>query len=160
MEEVNLGSKGNGQRYFGNEASGGTSTSDVPSRVIAQTKEVLKHLNTLHLWVLFEMGSIRAVDRVLAKQVMAHFARVNLVMGEDLNISLWELVTVMEEAGMFLDCACQDACVFLKEQVSAMESSEELQELTRTLSEWLGNHECQVWNVVMGPEMMDPHVST
>ena len=38
------------------------------------------------------MGSVRVVDRVFAEQLMASFAHVNLVMGEDLNISLHSLV--------------------------------------------------------------------
>ena len=60
----------------------------VPPEVLAQAKEILKDLHGLHLRALFEMGSVRAVDRILAELVMAHFARINLLLGEDLNVSL------------------------------------------------------------------------
>ena len=69
-----------------------------PPEVIAQAKEILEDLHGLHLHALFEMGSVRAVDRILAEQAMAHFARINLLLGEDLNVSLRELVIVTREA--------------------------------------------------------------
>ena len=70
----------------------------VPPEVMAQAKEILEDLHGLHLCALFEMGSVRAVDRNLAERVMVHFARINLLLGEDLNVSLQELVTVTQEA--------------------------------------------------------------
>ena len=60
----------------------------VPPEVMAQAKEILEDLHGLHLRALFEMGSVRAVDRILAERVMAHFACINLLLGEDLNVSL------------------------------------------------------------------------
>ena len=41
--------------------------SSVPPEVIAQAKEILEDLHGLHLRALFEMGSVRAVDWILAK---------------------------------------------------------------------------------------------
>ena len=61
-------------------------------------KTLLEHLHALHLQALFEMGSIRIVDRVSAEQLMASFAHVNLVMGEDLNKSLRSLVDITKGA--------------------------------------------------------------
>ena len=72
--------------------------SSIPPEVLAQAREILEDLHGLHLRALFEMGSVRAVDRILAELVMAHFARINLLLGEDLNVSLRELVTVAQEA--------------------------------------------------------------
>ena len=69
MEEANLGPKTRGLGHLGDEASGCASVSDnsdVPPEVLAQTKEVLELLHTLHLQALFEMGSVRVVDQVLA----------------------------------------------------------------------------------------------
>ena len=43
--------------------------------------------------------------------------------------------SAITQALLFLDCAHREACSFLKKQVSAMKSSEELQELTTTLTE-------------------------
>ena len=70
----------------------------VSPEVIAQAKEILEDLHGLHLRALFEMGSVRAVDWILAEQAMAHFARINLLLGDDLNISLRELIIVTQEA--------------------------------------------------------------
>ena len=133
---------------------------------------------------------------------MAHFARVNLVMGEDLNTSLWALVTTakgacsdlhkdirvalgpimygMAEANItgaikkyhqrinssltqtlvFLDCARRDAHSFLKDRATDLKSTEEFEEMATALSEHLSNHECQVWDVIMSPDMSDPRVSS
>ena len=174
----------------------------VPPEVLAQAKEILGDLHGLHLRALFEMGSVRAVDRILAELVMAHFARINLLLGEDLNVSLRELVTVTQEASkglqrdiklslgatvtkwcgagvqeaidkyqqrvdsaitktlLFLDCGQREGRAFLRERVSEMESTTELQELTEALSERFNNHQSQVWKIVMGPGMSDPRVST
>ena len=174
----------------------------VPPEVIAQAREILENLHGLHLCALFEMGSVRAVDRILAELVMAHFARINLLLGEDLNVSLQELVTVTQEASkglqrdiklslgatvtkwcgagvqeaidkyhqridsaitktlLFLDCGRREGCAFLQERVSEMESMVELQELSEALSERFNNHQSQIWEIVLGPGMSDPRVST
>ena len=174
----------------------------VPPEVIAQAKEILEDLHGLHLRALFEMGSVRAVDRILAERVMAHFACINLLLGEDLNVSLRELVTVTQEASkglqrdiqlslgatvtkwcgadvqgaidkyhqridsaitktlLFLDCGRREGRAFLKEQVTKMESTAELQELSEALSERFNNHQSQIWKIVLGPGMSDPRVST
>ena len=176
--------------------------SSIPPEVIAKAKKILEDLHGLHLRALFEMGSVRAVDRVLAEQAMAHFARINLLLGEDLNVSLRELVIVTQEACeglqqdiklslgatvakwcgadiqgaidkyhqridsaltktlLFLDCGRREGHSFLKEQISEMGSTAELQELTEALSEWFNNHQSQIWEIVLGPGMSDPRVST
>ena len=69
-----------------------TEEASLPPSVVRTIKVLLERLHTLHLQALFEMGSVRVVDRVSAEQLMASFAHVNLVMGEDLNISLHLLV--------------------------------------------------------------------
>ena len=70
----------------------------VPQEVIDMTKEILEHLHALHLQSIYEMGSIEVIDWVLAEQLMVHFAIVNLAIGEVLNTSLRELVTLTEHA--------------------------------------------------------------
>ena len=45
---------------------------------------------------------VRQVDQILAEFLMAQFTRVNLMMGEDLNTSLQELFSVVEELGKTL----------------------------------------------------------
>ena len=176
--------------------------SSISPEVLAQAREILEDLHGLHLHALFEMGSVRAVDRILAEMVMAHFARINLLLGEDLNVSLRELVTVTQEASkglqrdiklslgdtamkwcgagvqvaidkyhqridsaitktlLFLDCGRREGRAFLRERVSEMESTTELQELSEALAERFNNHQSQIWKIVMGPGMSDPRVST
>ena len=75
-----------------------TEEAALPPSVVQTTKVLLERLHSLHLQALFEMGSIRVVDRVSAEQLMASFAHVNLVMGEDLNKSLCSLVDTTKGA--------------------------------------------------------------
>ena len=79
----------------GDEALKGASLS--PSDIQA-IDTLLERLHALHLQALFEMGSVRVVDRVSAERLMASFAHMNLVMGEDLNKSLRSLVDVTKGA--------------------------------------------------------------
>ena len=65
--------------------------SSLPPSVVQTITTLLERLHALHLQAMFEMSSVRVVDRVSAEQLMASFAHVNLVMGEDLNKSLQSL---------------------------------------------------------------------
>ena len=75
-----------------------TGEASLPPSVVQTIKVLLEHLHALHLQALFEMGSVRVVDRVSAEHLMASFAHVNLVMGEDLNKSLHSLVDTTKGA--------------------------------------------------------------
>ena len=75
-----------------------TEEASLPPSVAQTIKVLLERLHALHLQALFEMGSVRVVDRVSAEQLMANFAHVNLVMGEDLNKSLRSLVDTTKGA--------------------------------------------------------------
>ena len=75
-----------------------TEEASLPPAVARTIKVLLERLHALHLQALFEMGSVRVVDRVSAEQLMANFAHVNLVMGEDLNQSLRSLVDTTKGA--------------------------------------------------------------
>ena len=50
----------------------------------------------LHLETLQEMGFIREVDRALAKSIMVEFLRLQLIVGDDLNTSLWAMYADLE----------------------------------------------------------------
>ena len=52
-------------------------------------RETLDQVYALRLKALQEMGFIREVDRALAKSVMAEFIRLQLIVGDSLNTSLW-----------------------------------------------------------------------
>ena len=86
---------------------GASEEASLPPSITQTIKTLLEHLHALHLQALFEMGSIRVVDRVSAEQLMASFAHVNLVMGEDLNKSLQSLVDITKGA-------CTDLCADIK----------------------------------------------
>ena len=61
----------------------------LPRQHIIETKhEILAHIHTLHLQTMHEMGSVRELDRTLARMLMAEFARLQLIIGEDLTKSL------------------------------------------------------------------------
>ena len=59
----------------------------------------MKKIRFFHLQAVYNAGGVRQVDRILAEFLMAQFARVNQMMGEDLNTSLQELFSVVEESG-------------------------------------------------------------
>ena len=57
---------------------------------------------SIHLQAVYNAGGVRQVDRILAELLMAQFTRANLMMGKDLNTSLQELFSVVEESGKTL----------------------------------------------------------
>ena len=60
-----------------------------------------------------EMGFIREVDRALAKSIMVEFLRLQLIVGDDLNTSLWamhaDLEATMAELVRDLDIVVQNS---------------------------------------------------
>ena len=56
----------------------------------------LDQVYALHLETLQEMGFIREVDRTLAKSIMVEFLRLQLIVGDDLNTSLWAMYADLE----------------------------------------------------------------
>ena len=73
-----------------------TKTAPNRERVLATTREILGCVHTLHLQTMHEMGSVREVDRTLARTLMAEFARLQLIVGEDFTKSLIALCTDLE----------------------------------------------------------------
>ena len=56
--------------------------------VIETTQEILEHIHALCLQTMHEMGSVWELDQTLAHALMAKFARLQLVIGQDLTKSL------------------------------------------------------------------------
>ena len=56
--------------------------------VIKTMHKILAHVHALCLQTMHEMGSVREFDRTLARTLMAEFARLQLIIGEDLTKSL------------------------------------------------------------------------
>ena len=65
-------------------------------RVLETTHGILEHIHALHLQTMHEMGSVREVDRTLARTLMVEFVRLQLIVGEDLTKSLMALCTDLE----------------------------------------------------------------
>ena len=59
-------------------------------------RETLDQVYALRLKTLQEMGFIWEVDRALAKSVMVEFLRLQLIVGDDLNTSLWAMYADLE----------------------------------------------------------------
>ena len=64
--------------------------------VIETTQEILACIHTLRLQTMHEMGSVRELDRTLAHTLMAEFARLQLIVGQDLTKSLIALQINLE----------------------------------------------------------------
>ena len=58
--------------------------------------DTLDQVYALRLETLQEMGFIWEVDRALAKSIMAEFLRLRLIVGDDLNTSLWAMYADLE----------------------------------------------------------------
>ena len=59
-------------------------------------RDTLDQVYALHLETLQEMGFIQEVDRALPKSIMAEFLRLQLIVGDDLNTSLWAMHADLE----------------------------------------------------------------
>ena len=59
-------------------------------------RETLDQVYALHLEALQEMGFIQEVDRALAKSIMAEFIKLQLIVGDGLNTSLWAMHVDLE----------------------------------------------------------------
>ena len=59
-------------------------------------RETLDQVYALCLEILQEMGFIQEVDRALAKSVMVEFLRLQLIVGDGLNTSLWAMYADLE----------------------------------------------------------------
>ena len=70
-----------------------TKTAPDREQVLETTHEILACIHALHLQTMHEMGSVREVDQTLARTLMAKFARLQLIVGEDFTKSLTALRT-------------------------------------------------------------------
>ena len=57
-------------------------------RVIETMHKILARIHALRLQTMHEMGSVQEFDQTLARMLMAEFARLQLIVGEDLTKSL------------------------------------------------------------------------
>ena len=68
--------------------AGGSEEASSRQQVIDTMQEVLEHVHAIRLQTMYEMGSICKLDQTLARVLMAEFAMVQLIIGQDLTKSL------------------------------------------------------------------------
>ena len=68
--------------------AGGSEEASSRQRAIDTMLEILERVHAVRLQTMYKMGSIRELDRTLARALMAEFARVQLIIGQDLTKSL------------------------------------------------------------------------
>ena len=65
-------------------------------RALETACEILEHIHAIHLQTMHEMGGMRELERTLVCTLMAEFARLQLILGEDLTKSLTALHSELE----------------------------------------------------------------
>ena len=73
-----------------------TETAPNSEHVLETTHRILERIHALHLQTVQEMGSMQELDQTLARTLMAEFARLQLIVGEDFTKSLIALRTDLE----------------------------------------------------------------
>ena len=98
-------------------------------------RDTLDHVYALRLETLQEMGFIREVDRALAKSIMVEFLRLQLIVGDDLNTSLWamhaDLEATMAELVRDLDIASQNSTALPSENPAVRVALHRFKDLVR-----------------------------
>ena len=97
--------------------------------------DTLDQVYALRLETLQEMGFIQEVDRALAKSIMSEFVRLQLIVGDDLNTSLWamhaDLEVTTDELIRDLDIAVQNSTDLPSENPSVKVALHRFKELVK-----------------------------
>ena len=97
--------------------------------------DTLDQVYALHLETLQEMGFIWEVDRALAKSLMSEFIRLQLIVRDDLNTSLWamhaDLEVTTDELIRDLDIAVQNSTELPSENPSVRVALHRFKELVK-----------------------------
>ena len=72
----------------GSRAALPTETTHQGERALETARKILEHIHTIHFQTMHEMGGVRELERTLVHTLMAEFARLQLILGEDLTKSL------------------------------------------------------------------------
>ena len=80
----------------GSRAAFPTETTHHGERALETACEILEHVHAIHLQTMHEMGGVRELERTLVCTLMAEFARLQLILGEDLTKSLSALHLELE----------------------------------------------------------------
>ena len=80
----------------GSKAASPTETTHQGERDLETALGIVKHIHALHLQILHEMGGMRELEQVAIRTLMAEFARLQLILCEDLTKSLSALHSELE----------------------------------------------------------------
>ena len=80
----------------GSRAAFPTETTHQGERALETAREILEHIHAIRLQTMHEMGGMRELERTLVHTLMAEFARLQLILGEDLTKSLSALHSELE----------------------------------------------------------------
>ena len=73
-----------------------TETTHQGERALETAYEIPEHIHTIRLQTMHEMGGMTELERTLVHTLMAEFARLQLILGEDLTKSLTALCSELE----------------------------------------------------------------
>ena len=80
----------------GSKAASPTETTHQGERALETALGILKHIHALHLQTLHDMGGMRELEQAVVRTLMAEFARLRSILGEDLAKSLSALCSELE----------------------------------------------------------------
>ena len=80
----------------GSRAALPTETTHQGQRALETAREILEHIHAIHLQTMHEMGGVRELEWTLFHTLMAEFARLQLILDEDLTKSLSALRSELE----------------------------------------------------------------
>ena len=86
----------------GSKATSPTETTHQGARALETALGILKHLHALRLQILHDMGGVRELEQAAVHTLMAEFARLQLILGEDLTKSLSALCSELETSSEVL----------------------------------------------------------
>ena len=86
----------------GSKAAFPTETPHQGERALETTLDILEHIHAIHLQTMHDMGGMRELEQTLVHTLMAEFARVQLILGEDLTKSLSALRLELETSSKAL----------------------------------------------------------
>ena len=80
----------------GSRATFPTETTHQGERALETIHKILEHIHTIRLQTMHEMAGVRELEQTLVHTLMAEFARLQLILGEDLTKSLSALRSELE----------------------------------------------------------------
>ena len=86
----------------GSKAAPPTETTHQGERALETVLGILKHIHALRLQTLHDMGGVRELEHAAVRTLMAEFARLQLILGEDLTKSLSALCSELKTSSEVL----------------------------------------------------------